>query len=64
MIIIHKNAIKCDECGSVVESKTRHDYVSCACGAISVDGGHDYLRRVIKPGASYTDLSETEDNEF
>jgi hypothetical protein len=35
-------------CGDEIESKYRHDYVSCKCGGISVDGGKDYLRRGAK----------------
>lgn len=42
---IIKNAIKCRICGDIVESKHVHDFVTCSCGACSVDGGHDYLRR-------------------
>ena len=42
--IIH-NRIKCLKCGDVIESKYRHDYKTCSCGACAVDGGHDYLRR-------------------
>lgn len=40
------NRIKCKKCGDVIESKTLHDYVACRCGAVAVDGGHDYLRRL------------------
>lgn len=43
---ITKNAVKCKKCGDVIESTYRHGFVTCSCGAISVDGGHDYLRRV------------------
>ena len=42
---IKKNCIKCKNCGDVIESKDRHDFKSCKCGAVSVDGGKDYLRR-------------------
>ena len=42
--IIH-NRIKCLKCGDIIESKHRHDYKTCSCGACAVDGGHDYLRR-------------------
>lgn len=38
------NAAKCAKCGDVVVSKSRHDYVSCKCGAIAVDGGFDYAK--------------------
>tara|TARA_R110002167_G_scaffold54093_3_gene154407 strand:+ start:3994 stop:4329 length:336 start_codon:yes stop_codon:yes gene_type:complete len=43
--IIVKNAVECKKCGEVVESRHRHDFLYCHCGAISVDGGTDYLRR-------------------
>lgn len=39
------NRIKCKKCGTIIESKSVHDYRSCPCGACAVDGGHDYLRR-------------------
>lgn len=40
-----RNIAKCKKCGDIIESKHRHDYVECSCGAIFVDGGHDYIRR-------------------
>ena len=42
---IIKNAAKCAKCGDEIESKYRHDFASCKCGAIFVDGGKDYIRR-------------------
>lgn len=36
--------LKCIKCNDIIESKFRHDYVKCSCGAIFVDGGDDYLR--------------------
>ena len=44
--IICKNTIRCKKCGEVIESKSRHDFKWCKCGACAVDGGTDYLRRV------------------
>lgn len=58
---IVKNAIKCDRCGDVIESKFRHDFKTCKCGAVSVDGGHDYLKRSFCEGVGFTDLSEVTD---
>jgi hypothetical protein len=43
---IIRNAAKCLLCEDIIESTFRHDFVTCKCGNISVDGGHDYLRRV------------------
>lgn len=45
MAKIIKNAIQCKKCGEIIESTNVHDFVTCSCGACSVDGGHDYLRR-------------------
>lgn len=56
---IIKNAIQCKLCGDVIESKNRHMFVTCKCGACSVDGGHDYLRRCFKEEGCYIELSET-----
>lgn len=44
--MIIKNAIKCLKCGDEIESKHRHDFRRCSCGACGVDGGYDYLRRI------------------
>ncbi len=41
---IIRNALRCKKCNDVIESHHRHDFVQCQCGAIFVDGGHDYLR--------------------
>ena len=46
---IIRNSAKCLKCGDEIESTYRHDFKSCKCGAISVDGGKDYLRRVWEP---------------
>jgi hypothetical protein len=43
------NAAKCRKCGSVIVSRHVHDFVSCQCGAIAVDGGDDYWRRIGDP---------------
>tara|TARA_R110000822_G_scaffold5031_13_gene21882 strand:+ start:7154 stop:7561 length:408 start_codon:yes stop_codon:yes gene_type:complete len=44
--MIVQNAANCLSCGDLIVSKHRHDFVTCTCGAISVDGGQEYLRRV------------------
>jgi hypothetical protein len=43
---ILKNQAQCKKCQTIITSTHRHDFVSCPCGALSVDGGHEYLRRV------------------
>lgn len=44
--MIVQNAVICNKCGDCIFSKNRHDFVTCKCGSISVDGGQTYLRRV------------------
>lgn len=55
---ILRNRARCLECGDVVESKTRHDFKTCSCGNLSVDGGHDYLKRSAREFTEVEDLSE------
>lgn len=56
---IIKNAAKCNICGDVIKSKHTHDFKTCKCGTISVDGGHEYLKRSYKKSRDeFTDLSE------
>lgn len=43
--MIIQNAVTCNKCDDFIVSKHRHDFVTCKCGAVSVDGGQSYLRR-------------------
>ena len=43
---IISNKIKCKKCGDIIESKSTNDYKRCSCGAVAVDGGKDYLKRI------------------
>jgi len=56
--MIIKNKALCNKCKDIIESKHVHDFVSCKCGAISVDGGRDYLKRGAKDWNDLIDLSE------
>lgn len=44
--MIVQNAVMCNKCSDFIVSKHRHDFVTCKCGNVSVDGGQAYLRRV------------------
>lgn len=37
--------IKCKKCGVTIESKGTHDFKTCKCKSVSIDGGLDYLKR-------------------
>ena len=43
---IISNKIKCKKCGDVIESKSTNDLKRCSCGAVAIDGGKDYLKRI------------------
>ena len=64
-MIIIRNAIKCDNCREVIESKHATDLQFCRCSEHSmfrcaVDGGREHLKRI---GRGYwEDLSVTVDN--
>ena len=62
--MILRNMGKCNECGDVIESVHRHDFVRCSCGAVAVDGGKDYLRRVAKEWEMFTDMSIILDSDY
>lgn len=59
-----KNAIKCNHCGDVIESKYTHDFKWCKCRTIAVDGGLSYPKRSFMNSLNdFEDLSEWEDIE-
>lgn len=41
-----RNKARCLKCKTIIESRYRHDFVTCPCGSLSVDGGLAYIRRV------------------
>lgn len=47
--MIISNSATCRKCKDFIFSRHRHDCVYCKCGAIAVDGGQEYLRRVGEP---------------
>ena len=55
-----KNAAKCLKCDTIIESTHRHDYKSCKCGNIAVDGGLNYTRRIgnVFDKSSYEEMCE------
>lgn len=40
------NRAKCLQCETIVISHHAHDFQSCRCGMLSVDGGRSYLKRL------------------
>lgn len=52
--MIKHNRIRCRKCGDTIESFSVHDFKSCKCGVVFVDGGHEYMRR----GGDLEDINE------
>lgn len=48
-----QNSIKCNNCGDILVSRHRHDFVRCKCGGCMTDGGLEYIHR---GGDNYTSL--------
>jgi hypothetical protein len=40
--------IVCPKCKDRIFSRSRHDFVSCKCGEVSIDGGLDYCKITAK----------------
>lgn len=52
----NRNRVQCNKCKSVIESTHVHDFVTCLCRHVSVDGGRDYFRRAWEGEADYTEM--------
>lgn len=60
-IKIFENKIKCNHCGDILISEHVHDFKTCSCGTVSIDGGKEYLKRLFKNSVNdLEDLSEYE----
>lgn len=56
--MIIRNQARCLKCDDHIMSAGRHNFVSCRCGNLFVDGGVDYLRRGVSDGThSYKETS-------
>lgn len=42
---VYENKVACAVCGDILVSSYRHDWVTCSCDSIYIDGGDDYWRR-------------------
>lgn len=36
--------VQCSNCGDIIYSRARHDYHSCSCEGVMIDGGFNYVR--------------------
>ena len=63
MIKIKSNKARCKLCGDIIESTHRHDFRSCKCGEIYVDGGRACLRRLARNFDNLEEFSEYDESE-
>jgi len=52
-----RNSAYCKKCKTHIQSRNTHEYTTCKCGEVSVDGGQDYARRVFWDKTAYTETS-------
>lgn len=62
--VVVTNKAQCKLCGDVIESKHNHDFKSCKCGEITVDGGKNYIKRSAKNLGNIIELSDTYDEPY
>ena len=62
--VVVVNKCQCALCLDIIESTSRHNFVSCGCGAIFTDGGKSYIRRGAKDLANIIDMSETYEEDY
>jgi hypothetical protein len=68
-IKVIRNEAFCFLCGTLLKSESVHDFVSCRCGNLSIDGGLEYLKRAymvatVRNGLpTFLDLSQSEEVE-
>ena len=61
--VVVVNKCQCAKCLDIIESRHRHDFVQCSCGAIFTDGGTEYIRRGGEI-ENIIDMSETYEETF
>ena len=59
--MILRNSAMCGDCWQEIVSRHRHDYTTCSCGQLSIDGGLSYLKR---NGNHYVDTSLSSKDDF
>lgn len=63
--VVVVNKCQCAKCLDIIESRHRHAFVQCGCGAIFTDGGTEYIRRGAKDLVNdIIDMSETYEETF
>lgn len=59
--MVEQHGVRCLACDTDIYSNSRHDFVPCACDALFIDGGFDYMRVGFDPNKRYEKISRTVD---
>ena len=59
--MILKNQAQCLVCWDILESAHRHDFKTCQCSNLSVDGGKDYVKRSAFDPSRFREMTIYED---
>lgn len=43
-LVLVRNRLQCKLCQDIIESRDVHDFVSCSCRKVFIDGGREYCR--------------------
>ncbi len=54
-----QHGIRCTHCGDEVFSNHRHDFKSCKCKKVSIDGGFDYIKISFKEADDYEQITRS-----
>lgn len=58
------NSAQCLECGEILVSHHRHDFVRCSCGNLFLDGGTNYVRWGVKDSSKMKNLTVLAGDDF
>lgn len=58
------NRAKCLDCNDIITSYHVHDYVTCSCKKLSVDGGTEYISRSYVDKTKFENMNVYSDSPF
>lgn len=58
MLKLLKNAASCRKCNTLLESKSKNDIKKCVCGNVTIEGGLEYARFLVKDAEYWEPLHD------
>ena len=56
--VILRNAVRCNNCGDIIESTVHGELVHCFCRMVGIDGALDHLHRSCSVPRGYEEMAE------